>query len=81
MPVWIILLYPFERRTLHDTEFMTGFGGFSKQLNFFLICHNFLGNPKGPVKLGNPNIYAEVKLYTLEIDCPETEIFYTVSFG
>ena len=40
--------------------------------------NTLLGNPKGPVELGNPNIYAEVKLCLFmpapKIVCRESEV-------
>ena len=57
---------------------------------FFIprLSQTLLGNPKGPVKLGNPNTSAEVKLYLLflfilaqEIVWRETEVLNTVRFS
>ena len=53
----------------------------------FMFVKTLLGDPRGPVELGNPNTCAEVKLClflftsALEIICRETEILNTVSYS
>ena len=59
---------------------------FSYKMSFLAVTTS-LGNPKGPVKPGNPNTCAEIKLRlflftsVLEIACRETEVLKTVSSG